>query len=153
MHELDLDSSDEEDKMKKRMPKLKNRHKPPPQNIIPDPDSDSDSSDDERVTAVNMESRARALDEEAMLEAQLDDEELLNAAALDGENADMDELGDGDGEGFVLPSIEEREIEKQRGGPELADVQHRMQICARVLSNFKKLGARDRSVIYVATFQ
>lgn len=65
---------------------------------------------------------------------------------MDGEagDEDMDETGEGDGDGFELPTAEEREEERKTGAQDLGFVQRRLRHCARVLSNFGRLGAKDR---------
>lgn len=65
-------------------------------------------------------------------EAGADDDELADIDMADAEEGD-EEGGD------VLPNAEEREEEKQRGGPDLHTVQRRMRACVRVLGNFAKL--------------
>ncbi|KLO14529.1 NOL1/NOP2/sun family putative RNA met [Schizopora paradoxa] len=138
---LDLESSDSEDEPE---PKKKNA-KPPKPSSSSDEDSASDS-DEERVTLANMEAKARALDEQAALDAEAEAEELRQAAegAGDEDDFEMDEAGEGDGDGFVLPTAEEREAQKGVAG-DIHGAQRRIQQCARILGNFKKLGARDRS--------
>lgn len=113
-------------------------------------DSDSDS-DEERVTAGNFERKARELDKQAALDAELDAQELREAALELGsddedmlEEEDDDEKGQGDGDGFELPTPEEREEERRSGAQDLQMVKHRMEHCARVLSKFSKLGAKNR---------
>lgn len=106
-----------------------------------------------------MEARSRALELQAARDAEIDAEELRKAAMAYGSDieddeemagtgdAEMDEMGDGDGDGFVLPSPEEREEERKTGAQDLSVVHRRMKHCARVLSNFRKLGAKDRCVV------
>ena len=107
-----------------------------------------------------MEARARALDEQAARDAELDAEELRKAALAYGSDDDdldeadfngdgdegMDENGGGDGDGFILPTPEEREEERRTGAQDLSTVNKRMKHCARVLANFGKLGAKDKYV-------
>jgi ribosomal RNA methyltransferase Nop2 len=133
-----------------------------PAKIIPtgsDLSSDEDDEDDDepggKVTAKNMVARARAMDARAAHEAELGAEEMQadEAAGMadddfaDVDMADDDEEGGAEGSGpFVLPTAEEREEEKARGGPDLHTVQRRMRTCVRVLNNFARLGAgRSRS--------
>jgi ribosomal RNA methyltransferase Nop2 len=133
-----------------------------PTKIIPtgsDLSSDEDDEDDDepggKVTAKNMVARARAMDARAAHEADLGAEEMQadEAAGMadddfaDVDMADDDEEGGAEGSGpFVLPTAEEREEEKARGGPDLHTVQRRMRTCVRVLNNFARLGAgRSRS--------
>jgi 25S rRNA (cytosine2870-C5)-methyltransferase len=88
------------------------------------------------VTGKNIESRSRALDKQAVVDAALDEEEMQkNAAAVDGEE-DIDI--------FELPTADQREEEKRRGGPGVQEVQRRMQECAKVLGNFKRFGGKGR---------
>lgn len=105
-----------------------------------------------------MEARSRALEEQAVRDAEIDAEELRKAALaygsdleddeemVGGRDEEMDEMGDGDGDGFALPTAEEREEERKTGASDLSAVHRRMKHCARVLSNFRKLGAKDRFV-------
>ncbi|KAG2158359.1 NOL1/NOP2/sun family RNA met [Suillus bovinus] len=145
--ELDLGSDDEEVALfpqKGRKSKQAER----PTKIIPtasDNDSDDDESDNEDapITAKNIESRSRALDERAAREAELDIEEMQNAV-VEGSDEDVDMEGEGeDAEAFHLPTAEERAEEKNH----VADVhvvQRRMRECVRILGNFAKLGAKGR---------
>lgn len=99
----------------------------------------------------NMEARSRALDAKAAREAELDAEEMQNAAQegededdfADADEAMVGEEGEVDGE-FHLPTAEEREEEKKTGGPDVHTVQRRMRECVRVLGNFTKLAAKGR---------
>lgn len=64
---------------------------------------------------------------------------------LDGVGGDAEMEGTGEeGEEIVLPTAEEREEERRTGAQDLGLVQRRMRHCARVLSSFKKLAAKDR---------
>lgn len=121
--------------------------------------SDGDSGEeDERVTMGNMEKLSRALDAEAAREAELDIEEMQDAALAEDEdeNAGMEDEeeeeeeeegdDDDDSEPFRLPTAEEREEEK-KGVSDVQVVQRRMRQCVRVLRNFKKLAEEDRSAI------
>ncbi|KAF8447594.1 NOL1/NOP2/sun family-domain-containing protein [Boletus edulis BED1] len=96
----------------------------------------------------NMEKLSRALDAEAAHEAELDLEEMQNAALAGEDHDDVgmeDEVeGEEDGEPFRLPTAEEREEEK-KGVSDVHVVQRRMRHCVRVLRNFKKLAEKDRS--------
>lgn len=90
----------------------------------------------------NMERKAKALDQQLEEDAQLDLEEMQQAAEEDEDDEDdMDEEFEG---GFELPSAEEREAERKSGGTDLAGVQRRIRMCARVLSSFKKRAAPGR---------
>jgi ribosomal RNA methyltransferase Nop2 len=114
--------------------------------------SDSDDiSDDEtgHITMANMEARSRALDAEAAAEAELDAEEFREGAESgdDDDDIDMDvvdEHGDVSAEPFHLPTVQEREAEKQSGGPDLHVVQRRMKTCVRVLGKFNRLAEEGR---------
>lgn len=149
--ELDIGSSTDDDD--DNVPASKNKKHKSPKAEADEDSSESDSSemdsDEERITAANMEARARALDAQAELDAELDAEELRQLAEehdseLDVEGADE---GEGDDEDeFVLPTAEERDSERKSGAQDLVAVQHRMRQCARVLSNFKRLGAKGRQV-------
>ncbi|TBU65681.1 NOL1/NOP2/sun family RNA met [Dichomitus squalens] len=159
--ELDLGSDDEEeDELPVKLKSKKSKQADRPLKIIPTmSDASSGESDEEEededgpITMKNIEARSRALDARAAREAELDLEELQQAELAgeeDGDDfadADMDEEGEGgeDSEAFVLPTAEEREEEKKRGGPDVHTVQRRMRECVRVLGNFKKLAAKGRS--------
>ncbi|KAH8117345.1 NOL1/NOP2/sun family RNA met [Phellopilus nigrolimitatus] len=153
--ELDLGSSSEDEVPPTKKSKSKSKPaKPTPGSDSDDSDDSDADSDEERITAVNFEARARALDEQAALDAELDAEELRQAALAYGSDEDemegqgeddMDETGQGDGDGFVLPTAEEREEERKSGVQDLGAVQRRLRHCARVLSKFGKLGGKDRS--------
>ena len=159
--ELDLatsDSEDEDEPSKKAKSKLSGKLSKSEES-----DSEEDSeedSDDERITAANFEAKARALDERALLDAELDAEELRQAALahdsddeMMDDDVDMDEAGEGDGDGLVLPTAEEREEERKTGAQDLNMVHRRMKHCARVLSNFKRLGSKDRSVAHFSYYR
>ena len=109
-----------------------------------DEDADLRTTSGDRLTAANIEARTRALDEKAALDAELDAEELRRAAEAGLDDDLMDEVADGDGDGLTLPTVEEREEERKAGGSELPQVHRRMQHCARVLNDFKRLGEKDR---------
>lgn len=153
--ELDLGTSSEDEEPAPKKPRPKKSKVKAADGSSESDESDTDS-DEERVTAANFEARARALDEQAILDAELDAEELRQAALGDASGEELDDLadvaadgddaGEGDGEGFVLPSAEDREAERKSGAQDLVEVQHRMRQCARVLSNFKRFSAKDRYV-------
>jgi ribosomal RNA methyltransferase Nop2 len=108
--------------------------------------SDEDSSDTDeggRITMANMEARSRALDETAVAEAELDAQELRQAA-LELSDNDMDMEGEEAGGELTLPTAAEREEEKNKGGPDVPTVQQRMKYCVRVLGNFKKRAEKGR---------
>ena len=107
--------------------------------------SSSDEDDEGPTTMANMETLSRALDARAAREAELDVEELQEAAiGAEDDDADMQAGMDEDGEPFHLPSAEERAKEKRVGGPDVVLVQKRMKECVRVLGNFRKLAAKGR---------
>ena len=114
--------------------------------------SDEDSDEEgERITMGNMEKLSRALDAEAARDAELDIEEMQNAALAEGDEDEHEGIEDedgeeGEGEPFRLPTAEEREEEK-KGVSDVQVVQRRMRHCVRVLRNFKKLAEKDRSVV------
>lgn len=156
--ELDLGSDSDEGEdavplVSSRSKKSKQAERP--SKIIPtgsDASSDEDSDDDGK----DFEAKSRALDARLAHEAELDAEELRRAAdegAEDDEdnlleNAEMEDedAGDAVGDVVTLPTLDEREEEKKRGGPDLHTVQRRMRMCVRVLNNFRKLNAgRSRS--------
>ncbi|KAI0375036.1 NOL1/NOP2/sun family RNA met [Pilatotrama ljubarskyi] len=158
--ELDLGSDDEEPELPTKGKKSKQHERP--LKIIPtgsDASSEDESDEDEDgpITMKNMEARSRALDEKAAREAELDLEEMRQAALAgkmsddglaDIDDVDMDEEGEGGEEGeegFVLPTPEELEEEKKRGGPDVHTVQRRMRECVRVLGNFKRYAAKGRA--------
>ena len=161
VQEFDFDTDSEEDEAvalpaKNRKSKQLDR----PLKIIPtgsEPESsDSEDSDSEdggkrvkgKTTIANMEARSRAMDAEAARDAELDMQELRDAAAAgemegDGlEEMDDDEGGDGEGPSQPVKILTpgEREAEKEAGGPDVVTVQRRLRHCVRVLENFKKLG-------------
>jgi ribosomal RNA methyltransferase Nop2 len=115
-------------------------------------DSDRDENEDEDapITASNFAARSRALDARAAREAQLDAEELQNAAQVEADefdgvedmDDDEDEVDAPGAEDFVLPTTEERAEEKRSGGPEVHVVQKRMRECVRILKRWKVSGAR-----------
>lgn len=93
-----------------------------------------------------MEARSRKLDAKAKRDAELDLGINQNDAMdEDAVNEDDDEGGaGGDLATFDLPTADEREEEKARGGGELYEVQRRIQDCVRVLTDFKALAAKGR---------
>jgi len=131
-----------------------------PKKIIPTASSSDDSSsssssddDDAPVTMANMAQRSRKLEVLAAEEAALAQEELKASALVDGEeeeDEDVDMSGNEDVNGdvtvepFHLPTVEEREDEKTKGGPDLQTVQRRMRECVRILSKFKKRAEQGR---------
>lgn len=130
-----------------------------PKKIIPTASSSDDSSsssssddDDAPVTMANMAQRSRKLEVLAAEEAALAQEELKASAFVDGEeeDEDVDMSGNEDVNGdvtvelFHLPTAEEREDEKTKGGPDLQTVQRRMRECVRILSKFKKRAEQGR---------
>ena len=162
------DDEDEEPELPVKLKGKKSKQQDRPLKIIPtgSDDSSDESEDDEDedgpVTMKNMEARSRALDARAAREAELDAEEMRLAELAgeqsdddlaDADDVDMDEEGEGgeDSEDFVLPTAEEREEEKKRGGPDVHTVQRRMRECVRVLGNFKKLAAKGRYVTLVSS--
>ncbi|RPD66283.1 NOL1/NOP2/sun family putative RNA met [Lentinus tigrinus ALCF2SS1-7] len=165
VEELDLgsDDEDEESELPVKLKGKKSKQQDRPLKIIPTAsDASSDESDEDEddedgpITMKNMEARSRALDARAAREAELNAEEMRLAELAgeesdddlaDADDVDMDEEGEGgdDSEGFVLPTAEEREEEKKRGGPDVHTVQRRMRECVRILGNFKKLGAKGRA--------
>lgn len=160
VQELDLDSDEDEDEAptipSSRIKGLKSKQWDRPSKIIPTGSDDSSSDEDEEdedgpVTMANMEARSRALDEKAAREAQLDLEEVQDAARAGGEEDDDFEGGEEgeegeETEGFQLPTAEEVEEEKKVGGPQVHVVQRRMRECVRILDNFKKRATPGRYV-------
>ncbi|KAF9790920.1 NOL1/NOP2/sun family RNA met [Thelephora terrestris] len=165
VQEFDFDTDSEEDEAI-ALPARHRQSKQPgrPLKIIPtgseSGSSDSEDSDSEdggkvmrgKTTIANMEARSRAMDAEAAREAELDMQELQDAAAAgETDDEDLEEMDDdnGDEEGggpsepvkILTPG--EREAEKKAGGPDVLTVQRRLRHCVRVLENFKKLG-KDR---------
>ncbi len=167
VQELDLGSDDDDDEpeLPVKLKGKKSKQQERPLKIIPtgsdassdESDGDEDEDEDGPITMKNMEARSRALDARAAREAELNAEELRQAELAgeqsgddlaDADDVDMDEEGEGadDSEGFVLPTAEEREEEKKRGGPDVHTVQRRMRECVRILGNFKRLAAKGRCV-------
>ena len=157
--EFDFGTDDEEGDLQTSTVKSKgSRH---PKKIVPtadvptsDDDSSSSEDDDEPLTKDNIAERSRKLEALAAEEAALAEEELKESAfaAAGDEDVDMsgeeDENGDVDVEPFHLPTTEEREEEKAKGGPDVYSVQRRMRECVRVLSKFKKRAEQGRYVIF-----
>lgn len=121
-------------------------------------DSSSSEDDDGPITKDNIAERSRKLETLAAEEAALVQEELKEsafAAAEEDEDLDMsgeeDENGDVNIEPFRLPTVEEREEEKAKGGPDVYAVQRRMRECARVLSKFKKRAEQGRCVVFLTS--
>ncbi|KAF9453230.1 NOL1/NOP2/sun family putative RNA met [Macrolepiota fuliginosa MF-IS2] len=146
---FDFDSDEEEQLVPSKAKKSKQFERPA--KIIPTASdaSDSDDSDEdeggEKITMGNMEARSRALDEAAAAEAELDAEELRQAA-LEADDEDVDMEGEEEVDGEIrLPTTAEREEEKTQGGPDVHTVQQRMRYCVRVLGNFKKRAEQERS--------
>ena len=157
MQEFDFDTDSEDDEpIKHPTKKLKSKQLDRQLKIILT-GSDSEPSDSEnsgsenedkmvkgRTTIANMEARSRAMDAEAAREAELDVQELQDAAAAgEMEGDDFDEMDDEEGgpsEPVKILTPEEREAEKKAGGPDVFTVQRRLRHCVRVLENFKKLG-------------
>jgi 25S rRNA (cytosine2870-C5)-methyltransferase len=123
-------------------------------------DSDTDENEDEDapITASKFAARSRALDARAAREAQLDAEELQNAAQVEADefegvddmDVDEEEVDAPGAEGFVLPTAEEHAEEKKSGGPEVHVVQKRMRECVRILKRWKVSGVRTGR--FVITF-
>lgn len=159
VQELDLGSDEEDEDVAPagRLRGKRSKQLERPSKIIPtgSDDSDSDASgsedEDDKITMANMEARSRALDEKAAREAELDLEEMQQAALageedgddLDGEVDEDGDVGEG-GEAFELPTPEEIEEEKAAGGPQVHIVQRRMRECVRVLSNLKRYASKGR---------
>lgn len=98
-------------------------------------DSSDDEDSDAPITAKNMERKSKALDKRAAREAELDAEELA-APAEEG----------AEGPSFLdLPTAEEREQEKEGGGVPVQELLRRIQDCAKVLGDFKKLATKGSS--------
>jgi 25S rRNA (cytosine2870-C5)-methyltransferase len=154
--DFDTDSGDDEAfDLSAKNQKSKTLGGPP--NIIPtssdsSPSEDSGSEDGGRkrngkTTIANMEARSRAMDAEAAREAELDMQELQDAAAAgEVEDEDLEEMdgdedeGGGPSEPVKILTSEEREAEKKAGGSDVITLQRRLRHCVRVLQNFKGLG-------------
>jgi ribosomal RNA methyltransferase Nop2 len=94
-------------------------------------DSGSDDSDGP-VTGKNIEARSRRLEQRAAEDAELERAEANYTEATE--------------TFFKLPTAEEREKEKEAGGPDVQEIQMRMAECVKVLNDFKKLAAEGRYV-------
>ncbi|KAL0569012.1 rRNA (cytosine-C5-)-methyltransferase nop2 [Marasmius crinis-equi] len=159
--QFDFDSDDEDDELATQQPPSrakKSKQAERPAKIIPTASDNSDSeddSDDEPVTMANMVAKSKALEAKAAREQALDLAEVQAAAEMeadddfdmqDVEDADDDEDdAEADGEVFHLPTAEEREAEKNAGGPDVHVVQRRMRECVRVLQRFRKRAEEGRS--------
>ncbi|KAK0197210.1 NOL1/NOP2/sun family RNA met [Armillaria mellea] len=154
VQEFQFSDDDQEDEPVLPVKAKKSKQSERPTKIIPtgsDKSSDSDgeeSDEDGPTTMANMEARSRALDAKAAAEAELDAEELQQAAFDEGDDDfdmddDVDEVDEEDK--FRLPTAAEREEEKKSGGPDVHLVQRRMRECVRVLGRFKKLAEPGRS--------
>ncbi|KAG7885479.1 hypothetical protein KL936_005285 [Ogataea polymorpha] len=93
--------------------------------------SDDESDDMDAINAANMEEYSRKLDEEALMEQQDAEDELLE------ENTKNPRAK-------VLPTQEEEEEMKQ-SGPDLTMVRTRMLEVVKVLEDFKNLAEEGRS--------
>ncbi|KDQ18088.1 hypothetical protein BOTBODRAFT_29402 [Botryobasidium botryosum FD-172 SS1] len=135
LQQLDLSDSGSDADSDEQLPtKLKKRA------LASDSDSDTDENSDEDgpTTLSNMEKKSRALEVKADRELEKD--------LADAQDQEMKEDEDGENiEVFVLPTAEERELEKKNGGIDLHDVNQRIQDCVRVLTNFKRFAAKGRS--------
>lgn len=87
-----------------------------------------------------VELQPRSLDEQVAL----DEDEMEENDALVTEERDI--------EIFELPTSEQREEEKRHGGPDVQEVQRRMQECARVLGNFKLFRSKGRYVHHFGNY-
>ncbi|KAK0228443.1 NOL1/NOP2/sun family RNA met [Armillaria fumosa] len=152
--EFQFSDDEEEDESVLPLKAKKSKQSERPTKIIPtgsDKSSDSgeeESDEDGPTTMANMEARSRALDAKAAAEAELDAEELQQAAFDEGDDDlemddDVDEVDEEDN--FHLPTAAEREEEKKSGVPDVHLVQRRMRECVRVLGRFKKLAEPGRS--------
>ena len=92
------------------------------------------------MTIKNMEARSRALERKAVRDAEIDADELKRTAHQEASDDDAMDEDEDEEEAFVLPTAEERENEKEKGGSDVQKVRKRMQACVRVLRNFGKLG-------------
>jgi ribosomal RNA methyltransferase Nop2 len=104
-----------------------------------------------------MEARSRKLDARAKRDAELNlGINQVDRMDVDGDKEDGNGEDGADGEELVtfeLPTVEEREKEKASGGPELHEVQRRIQDCVRVLSDFKALSSKNRFVFRSIPFR
>ena len=81
-----------------------------------------------------MEARSRKLDEQAQRDVELDL----------GINQEVEGDDDDGLVAFELPTAEEREAEKKKGGIEPHEIHRRIQECARVLVDFNALADKKR---------
>ena len=154
--DFDFDTDDEEEPPPSKAKTKKSKQAERPEKIIPDAsdssgDDTSEDEDDEPVTMANMAERSRKLEALAAEEAALAEEELkASAFAAEEYDEDVDMTGEEDENGdvnaaqFHLPTMEEREEEKAKGGPDVHRVQRRMRECVRVLSKFSKRAESGR---------
>jgi len=157
MQEFDFGTDDEEvDQQPIPAKSKKSKQSAKTLSTASDVPSTSSEDDDGPITKHNIAERSRKLEELAAEEAALEQEELKEsafAAAEDDEDLDMsgeeDENGDMNVEPFHLPTAEEREEEKSKGGPDVYGVQRRMRECVRVLSKFKKRAEHGRCVVFL----
>jgi len=99
----------------------------------------------------NMAARSKALESRAELEAELDAQEIREEALAAEEDEDQMSVDaeDEDSVGpFRLPTAEEREEEKAKGGPDVHLVQLRMRQCVHVLNKFKSRAEKGRQVTF-----
>ena len=150
VQEFDFDS-DETDHEDSEVNSQSNRKRSRQKRLSSSSSSLSDSLDEDvgPVTVENMEARSRALDAKAQVEAEEDLQELQRFATQEDEDdliADevADENGDIDVQPFHLPTVPEREAEKQSGGADVHVVQRRIRECVRVLGKFSKLAEENR---------
>lgn len=148
VEEIDLDSDEEEAAPPVKLKSKRSKQAEAPTKIIPTlSDASSDDDDDEDVTMANMEKKSKALDLQAIADAEMDLAEI-QAAAAEGE-LDDDELSDGvdpDDDAFHLPTQEEKEQEAKTGGPDVHSIQRRMREIVRVLAKFSKRAEKGRYV-------
>ncbi|KAG5727655.1 putative ribosomal RNA methyltransferase nop2 [Termitomyces sp. T112] len=153
VQKFDFDTEEDEENPQPSSKRKKSKQSERPSKIIPTAsdvsDSDEESEDEDgRITMSNIEARSRALDAKAAAEAELDEEEFQGAAASDQEDIDVEGEPDAeeiDAEPFHLPTLSEREAEKQSGGPDVHIIQRRMRECVRILGKFKRLAEKNRS--------
>ncbi|KAF5391478.1 hypothetical protein D9757_002010 [Collybiopsis confluens] len=145
------DAEDEEEPLFTLGKTKRSKQSERPVKIIPSgsDESDSSSEEEERITMANMAARSKALDEKATAEAELDMEEMQQAALNEVDDDDDFDVDDNeeetDREPFRLPTATEKEAENNAGGPDVHVVQRRMRECVRVLGRFKKLAENGRS--------
>ncbi|EJU05372.1 NOL1/NOP2/sun family RNA met [Dacryopinax primogenitus] len=98
-----------------------------------DDDDDDEEAEEEPTTARNIEARSRALEAKAIAERAAD---MAEAAAA----------GAGEETMFALPSAEQQEAEASGSAPvDVNELQLRMRECVKVLGDFKKFAAPNRS--------